>query len=139
MQAAARKLVLALATTLCLGFLADQAAANPDEKTVTITDKDKDAKVELAKGDKLVVKLPANPSTGFTWVVASPENDNLKVTGKPVYEKDKDKKGIGAGGTQIFTFEAGKAGEVEMEMHYKRPFEKDKEPAKTFKFKAVVK
>jgi inhibitor of cysteine peptidase len=119
-----------------------------DEKTVTITDKDKDAKVELAKGDKLLVKLPANPTTGFTWVIASKSEkdkgdtlgDILKSAGKPEYEPaDKDKKIIGGGGTQTFTFTAQAVGEVEVEMQYKRTFEKDKEPAKTFKFKVIIK
>src|SRR5437667_9262409 len=74
------------------------------DKTVTITDKDKDAKVELAKGDKLLVKLGANPTTGFTWVIASKEDDKLKSAGKPEYEPaNKDKKVVGGGGTQTFT------------------------------------
>jgi inhibitor of cysteine peptidase len=115
-------------------------AASPiDEKTVTVTDKDKDAKVELAKGDKLLLKLPANPSTGFSWVIASKEDDKLKSAGKPDFEADKDKKVPGAGGTQVFTFTAQAIGEVEVEMQYKRPFEKDKEPAKTFKLKVTIK
>jgi inhibitor of cysteine peptidase len=138
MQQAQRLLAFALATTLFIA--AGNAVAITDEKTVTITDKDKDAKVELAKGDKLLVKLPANPTTGFTWVVASGETDSLRSKGKPTYQPaDKDKKVVGGGGTQTFTFDAGTAGEVEIVMHYKRPFEKDKEPAKTFKFKAIVK
>jgi inhibitor of cysteine peptidase len=115
------------------------ATSATDEKTVTITDKDKDAKIELAKGDKLLVKLPANPTTGFTWMIAK-EADKLKSAGKPDYEPaDKDKKVVGGGGTQIFTFTAQAAGEVEMELQYKRPFEKDKEPAKTYKFKVTIK
>jgi inhibitor of cysteine peptidase len=138
MQPALRFVVFALTVVLCVG-IAHQAAGNADEKTVTITDKDKDAKVDLAKGDKLVVKLPANPSTGFTWVVASEKSDILKAPEKPMFEKDKNAKGVGAGGTQVFTFEATKAGKVDVEMHYKRPFEKDKEPAKTFKFTVTVK
>src|SRR5262249_44508767 len=82
----------------------------------------------------------ANPTTGYTWVVASKESDALKSEGKPTYEPaDKEKKVVGGGGTQTFTFTATAPGTVEVEMHYKRPFEKDKEPAKTFKFKAVIK
>jgi inhibitor of cysteine peptidase len=111
-----------------------------DEKTVTITDKDKDAKVELAKGDKLLVKLAANPTTGFTWVIASKEDDKLKSAGKPDYEPaNKDKKIVGGGGTQTFTFTAQAVGEVQVEMQYKRPFEKDKDSAKTYKFKVTIK
>jgi inhibitor of cysteine peptidase len=140
MQPSVRMFIFALATVCCCGISIWNTAAGADEKTVTITDKDKDAKVELAKGDKLLVKLPANPTTGFTWVVASGESDTLRAKGKPAYEAaDKDKKVVGGGGTQTFTFDAGSAGEVEIVLHYKRPFEKDKEPAKTYKFKVIVK
>jgi inhibitor of cysteine peptidase len=114
------------------------------EKTVTITDqdqdKDKEPKVELKKGDKLVVKLAANPTTGFTWVIASKEDDKLKSEGKPKYEpKDNQKKVAGGGGVQVFTFTAAEVGELDVEMHYLRTFEKDKEPAKKFKFKVTIK
>jgi inhibitor of cysteine peptidase len=123
------------ALNLALGVL---SAA--DEKTVTITDKDKDTKVQLAKGDKLLVRLEANLTTGYSWDLATNDNDILKSAGKPEYETPKDKKGIvGAGGTQVFTFTAKGAGELDVELQYKRPFDKDTEPAKTFKFKAVVK
>jgi inhibitor of cysteine peptidase len=128
-----------LATGLALVMLLtlSVAASATDEKTVTITDKDKDPKVELAKGDKLLVKLAANPTTGFTWVVAK-DSDKLKSAGKPEYEAA-DKGKVGGGGTQTFTFTAQTTGELEVEMQYKRPFEKDKEPAKTFKFKVTIK
>jgi inhibitor of cysteine peptidase len=108
-------------------------------KTVTLTDKDADAKVELAKGDKLMVKLEANPTTGFTWVIASKEDDKLlKSAGKPDYVAP-EKKALGAGGTQVFTFTAEGPGMIDVELQYKRTFEKDKAPAKTFKFKVTVK
>jgi inhibitor of cysteine peptidase len=127
---------LTLLTALALATATLDAAFG--DKTVTLTDKDiKDAKVELAKGDKLVVKVASNKTTGFSWVVASKENDMLKW-GKSEYQAPEKGK-PGAGGTEIFTFTAEKAGEVEIEMHYKRSFEKDKEPAKTYKFKVTIK
>ena len=61
----------------------------------------------------------------------------LKAPAKPEYVADQQSK-AGGGGTQIFTFTAEAAGEIEVEMHYKRPFEKDKEPAKTYRFKVLV-
>jgi inhibitor of cysteine peptidase len=128
-------IVLAVLTTFCLGVKAMPAA---DEKTVTVAAKDTEGKVDLAKGDKLLLKLSANPTTGFTWVIASKDSDKLKTDGKPAYEAAK-KGAIGGGGTQTFTFEAAAAGEVEVELHYKRTFEKDKEPAKKYKLKVTIK
>jgi inhibitor of cysteine peptidase len=132
-------LTLALATSALVALTA--SARTFDGKTVTLTDgelKKADLKVELAKGDKLVVSVASNKTTGFGWFVASKESEALKSAGKPEYlppEKGK----AGAGGTEVFTFTAEAAGEVEVELHYKRPFEKDKEPAKKYTFKVVIK
>ena len=128
---------LAVLATLALAWTAGAAG----DKTITLTDADlkKDnVKVELAKGDKLELKLAANPTTGFTWVVGSKESTALKSAGKPEYVPDKKGK-VGGGGIQVFTFTAEAAGEVDVEMQYKRPFEKDKEPAKVYKFRVVIK
>jgi inhibitor of cysteine peptidase len=140
MKTAARLFLLTVVAASAAALVTRDVQAWTGDKTVTITDKDADKKVELSKGDKLQVKLPANPTTGFTWVIASGESDAFKSKGKPAYEPaDKDKKVAGGAGTQTFTFDANAAGETEIVMHYKRVFEKDKEPAKTFKFKVVVK
>jgi predicted secreted protein len=57
--------------------------------------------------------------------------------GKP--ETVPAKKGvIGGKATMIFRFQAV-AGTSDLELHYKRPFEKDKKPAKTFKVTVEVK
>ena len=129
-------LALAALTACSLALTATAAGG----KTLTITDaelKKPDVKVTLPKGDKLEVKLAANPTTGFTWVIASKEDPVLKSAGKPEYVPDK-KGEVGGGGKQTFTFTAEAAGETVVEMHYKRPFEKDKEPAKVYKFKVLV-
>src|SRR5262249_53305235 len=136
---ATKTLGLALGALMAAALALTAGAAGG--KTVTLTDDDlkKDnVKVELAKGDKLQLKLAANPTTGFTWVIGSKDNPALKSAGKPEYTADKKGK-VGGGGVQVFTFTAEAAGEADLEMQYKRPFEKDKEPAKTYKFKVVIK
>ena len=133
---------LVIAAILTLSVAALPAAG---EKTVTLTDKDfadkaKAPKVALAKGDKLEVKLTANPTTGFDWVITSKETATLKWAGEPKYEAmNKDKKLVGSGGIKTFTFTAAEAGEAEVELHYKRSFEKNTAPATTYKFKVTIK
>jgi inhibitor of cysteine peptidase len=108
-------------------------ADDPQEKgkTVTVTEMDKDAKVKLAKGDTLVLKLGMRSGTGFTWAVGKGDDARLKPLGKPTTEKPK-KPLPGGPVIQVFRFEAVAAGDARLEMWYKRPFEKDKEPAKKF-------
>src|SRR5262249_27911725 len=140
--------LLTLSAAACLGLAAlsgESAAALGDKKEekkgktvpVTVKDKDKEGKVKLARGDTLEVRLPSNRTTGFSWQVAKIEKDRLKSQGKPMYEAPK--KGlIGAGGTEVFRFTAEAAGKTELELVYKRPFEKDKPPARTYKLTVEI-
>jgi inhibitor of cysteine peptidase len=106
-----------------------------DKKIKTLTDKDKYAKIPLVVGEKLNVRLPANPSTGYTWIIVPKADDKLRLDGPATYEADeKDKQLAGAGGNLTFTFIAQTAGETEVQLQYLRPFEKGRDPQKTFSF-----
>lgn len=109
----------------------NRAMADPD-KTVTITVREKKNELKLCKGDVLEIKLEMQAGTGFSWQVAENAKDVLPLKGKPTIEKMDNGK---PGGTQlqVFRFEAKAPGASDLELHYKRPFEKDKPPAKTFK------
>ena len=45
---------------------------------------------------------------------------------------------VGVGGNEVWTFQALAAGKTEIVLGYARPWEKDKEPAQTFKVTVVV-
>ena len=107
-------------------------------KVKTLTEVNRYAKVDLSGGEKLIVTLPCNPSTGYTWVLGSKDDPRFHLDGKPVYTPD-DAKLIGGGGTMTFTFLALSAGDVEVELQYRRPFEKGRDPEKTFSFTARIK
>src|SRR5262245_1707315 len=100
-----------------------------EEKGVALTDKDDKRTVKLPKGTSLTLKLSGNPTTGFKWVVAKNDKDKLPQQGETEYVKDPKAK-IGGGGTFVLKFKAEKAGTTELEVEYKRPFEKDKPAAK---------
>jgi inhibitor of cysteine peptidase len=128
--------VLAVAGAVWLTATAAGTTAD-GEKTVTVTDKEKDTKVKLGKGDTLELKLEALPSAGYSWQVVKVNEDLLKQQGKATFEKP-EKKLIGAKVKQVFRFKAEKAGTGTLELEYKRPFEKDKPAAKTFKVSVTV-
>jgi inhibitor of cysteine peptidase len=112
-------------------------ARGDDEKTLTVTEKENGGKVKLAKGGLLTVKLAGNPTTGFRWFIAKNAKEELAPQGKGEYAPAQ--KGlIGGGGTFTFQFRASRVGTSELELVYKRGFEKDKAPAKTFKLKLQV-
>jgi inhibitor of cysteine peptidase len=130
---AAVMLVLTLLATAML----DAASATADEKTVTLTVKDKATELRLTKGDTFELKLQMQGGTGYTWQVAKDDQKILKSKGEPTTEAMGDAK---PGGPQlrVFRFQAVAGGTCELELHYRRPFEKDKPPEKTYKLTIQV-
>lgn len=101
-------------------------------KTVNATIKTKS--VTLKKGDKLVVKLDENGSTGFRWahvkrpaVIAFVSS---KLTGPSSVLP-------GAGGVRTFTYKAARTGTGTLKLEYRRSF--SDEVAKTYTLKVKVK
>jgi inhibitor of cysteine peptidase len=134
-----RALLLSGALVLLAGSaaLADNEGAKDKDKAVTVTDKEDKGKVTVPRGGKLVVKLPITTGTGYTWVIAKSNADQLKPVGKSTIEKP-DKPVPGAKTIQVFRFDATAAGTSELTLEYKRPFEKDKPAAKTYKITVKV-
>ena len=102
----------------------------PMGKTVTVTEQQNGNTVKLKVGDTLVVRLPGQLGTGFSWQLATKDGEALAVAGSKV-----DTKGGGAPGGaehQAFSFAARSAGTQTLEFRYMRPWERDKPPAKTF-------
>jgi len=84
------------------------------------------------------IELESNATTGYKWVYTiSPENIIRCVYED--YIQDNNKEGIaGAGGTQIFLFEAVAEGEAEIVFSYLREWETGVPPEKTVAYKAIV-
>src|SRR5262249_26947262 len=108
--------VLAMAAAVWLTGTAAGATADGGE-TGPVTDKEKDTKLKLAKGDTLELKLEALPSAGYSWQVVKVNEELLKQQGKATFEKP-EKKVIGAKQKQVFRFKAEKAGASYLELEY---------------------
>jgi inhibitor of cysteine peptidase len=85
---------------------------------------DSGSDIFLAQGDQLLVRLPANPSTGYSWVLAGNAPSVLRPVGEPKYEGPA-KAMPGAGGTQTFEFRVVGGGGAFLDFVYRRPSEKD--------------
>jgi inhibitor of cysteine peptidase len=103
----------------------------PDE--VQLTDADNGSSVQLANGGTLIVALPSNPTTGFSWSVAESSGPHLELQGEPAYvPAGSTSPVVGAGGTEVFTFRAVDDGISMLTLEYRRPFEPGVAPEKTF-------
>jgi len=127
---------------ILLGGGMECATKNVDQlPQVTITDKNADETIQMQPGQQLIVRLPANPSTGYAWSQVDAPGKVLKVDAPSSFEQipaGESPSMVGTGGTEIFTFVADSAGQQTLKMEYKRPWETDVPPAKTVSFNVSV-
>jgi len=104
-------------------------------QTATVTEADDGGSVSIGVDDELVISLPANPSTGYGWVVGPFDANVLEQVGEAEFEAESD--ALGAGGTYTLRFEGRAAGTVELAFDYERAFE-DTDPEDTFVITVTV-
>jgi predicted secreted protein len=93
---------------------------------------------EVKPGKRFQITLESNRSTGYQWRLARPVDQKVvKLIGSGY--RSPEVKLPGAGGRQIWTFEAVAPGRTEIAMQYVRPWEKGVPPARTAKVAVVVK
>jgi len=131
--------MLVLAALALLAAAGCTNAADPDTSSsgtkpdvVVVTLEDADKTVAVVPGQTLEVKLDGNPSTGYTWTVASAP-EFLKSEGEPTFASEAESGVVGAAGTQTLTFSVTAPGEGELSLSYLRPWETGTAPAETFK------
>jgi len=141
-------LALVVASTACTsGDQNDDVVTPPGEenstedeiRSLTLTEADNGKTVTITEGQNLSVKLGANPSTGYDWQVVSTD----RTFGYPAtthFYSNSD--AVGSGGADKFTWKTksplSMVGDHHVKMEYKRAWEKNVAPAKTFEFTVKV-
>jgi len=97
-----------------------------------------ESKLDLNVGDKLVVSLEGNPTTGYQWQMASFTPEVLDWIEGPTYLPSSPGR-IGSGGTFKFGFKALKKGRATVKLVYRRSWEEGVPPIKTAMLKVKVK
>jgi inhibitor of cysteine peptidase len=131
--------VVGTVLSLLLLFAFITTAPGEEGKGITVIEKANGTTVKLTQGRILTVMLAGNPTTGYSWSIDKNDKTRLSPVGKPEYIRDPAPEGIvGSGGMYRFKFKAEKTGTTDLKLVYKRPWEKDKKPAKTFTLKVVI-
>ena len=118
-----------------LALTVDVPALEPGYSgAVDATEADAGAEFALVTGDTLVVRMPANPTTGYDWRVVSTNDTLLPAAGDPVNAISSDL--IGAGGVYTFRFLAKAAGEAAVQIGEFAPGADD--PDQTLDFNATI-
>ncbi len=98
---------------------------------IAITDQDDGKDIDLPAGDTLVLRLKSNPSTGYSWAIKG-DPSPLKLVKNSTKKNDQTSDVPGAPVTQEFRLTAVSAGMASLTLEYRRPWEHDVAPAKTF-------
>ena len=123
-------LTLIVALTLATGCTSQQ-----QEVKASVDDDGREK--QLKKGQTLVVTLEGNPTTGYSWEVTEPLDEQvLRQAGEPEFQQESDL--VGAGGVQILRFEAVNAGKTTLKLIYHRPWEEGVDPLETYSIEVVV-
>ena len=112
--------IFLLGSLLLVGCAPDSLELNETNSGSNIT---------LRTGGTFTVSLEGNPTTGYAWEVVECDEQVLKLTGED-YVSSSDK--IGAGGIKMFTLTAANPGTTALKLVYRRSWEKDVEPLRTF-------
>jgi predicted secreted protein len=124
-------LILTFALSLsvgCASSTGSESAAGPvgiqENGLLVLGQKDQNRIAEVRTGERVAVRLPENPTTGFTWAIAESDSRLLALE-STAYTPPEEAGFIGARGDRTFTFTALEAGEVPLALKYWRFWEGD--------------
>lgn len=97
---------------------------------VTLTQRDNGKSIQIQVGDRVVVQLPENPTTGFQWSLDHTNDEVLQLENS---EYNSPLAGsVGGSGQHTFTFQGKKPGVAESHFKLWRDWEGDKSITKRF-------
>lgn len=110
--------------------------ASNGKETKTIGASDAGKTIGLTAGDTLEVTLEGNPTTGYTWEVASVDTSVLKQVGEPAFTPVSTL--VGASGQVTLRFEAVGSGKTTLQLIYHRSWETGVAPLHTYEVTVQV-
>lgn len=103
---------------------------------VVLTEDNNGETITIQVGQELHIFLGGNPTTGYMWASRGLDSKFLALAEEPAYTAASD--AIGSGGEFDFFFTMKAPGKTLVTLEYKRSFEKDVEPERTFSLKLVI-
>jgi inhibitor of cysteine peptidase len=120
----------------------DQGLQTTDRRhpvAIIVTERQSGQTIALKTKQILEVRLPSNPSTGYSWELTE-RSELLQQVGKQSFAQEPQKRNMpGAGGTEMWRFKAEKQGRVKLSFAYRRPWEKGIPAKQTIDYTAVIK
>jgi len=131
--------VVLVSLLVLVGVRAGGAAEQAREAEVkpypalVLTEESKGATITVVAGRRIEIRLAANITTGYSWVIGELTPGPIKPLGDPQYVPHKRAEGmVGVGGTAVFALVGTEPGKANLRLDYKRPWEKDQPAERTF-------
>jgi inhibitor of cysteine peptidase len=98
-----------------------------------LTEVDNGKTVRLGPQQEVLIVLPSNPTTGYSWeIVGQKEDAAVAVVSKEFKTSVDEPLRAGAGGLELFRLRLLKAGRFTVTFVYRRSWEKEQKPERTF-------
>ena len=105
----------------------------------TLTENNNGQSLNLKTNETVKIKLESNITTGFRWNVSNETDTSIvSLVSSDYKQATTDKKLVGAGGYETFTFKANSKGSTAIALTYNKSWEEGVEPLKTFKINVTV-
>ena len=93
----------------------------PNQKIIVADDLSK--RIECEIGDAIMLEVDTNPSTGYNWLVKNPETYQVILESRQIEKTNSTL--IGRKTKETFIFRCVNKGKVDIELLYKRAWEKE--------------
>lgn len=103
---------------------------------ITLAENDAGRTVTVAKGTRLTIHMRGNPSTGYRWEATVGDPSVMRETAAPIFTPSSG--APGAGGLFEFQYRARSAGETDLRLVYRRSWEAEIPPMRTFEISVLV-
>jgi inhibitor of cysteine peptidase len=127
-------------------FCAGDNMGNETKKKVFVMTEGTESSITVKTTGEFFIKIESNPSTGYGWALQKITDETvMKFKGikedeeeEAEIEEESERPLLGAPGYETFIFEALKPGKATASLIYRRPWEKDVPPIKTYKIHITV-
>lgn len=124
------KMVLSFLMFCLIAVVFCACAAGPS--LTELSDADSGKTLTAAVGERFMISLESNPTTGYVWRFAGPYDEKVLILCSDTFSNPTEKDLVGAPGRRNLTFEIVGPGKSGIRLEYKRPWKRNAQPAKVF-------
>ncbi|MGV8026767.1 MAG: protease inhibitor I42 family protein [Anaerolineaceae bacterium] len=131
-------IIILLLASACTSAGSASSERTAVDHNIILTNENNESVITIKTGERFILQLDGNITTGYAWEVDEMDSAFLKQVGEMEYREKSDPDSssgeelVGAPGEFIFTFEALQTGETSLRLIYHRSFEEGVEPLEVF-------